>query len=164
MIIVDEQDNEIGIKSVAGHDDIYRVSALWLTNKSGEILLARRAYTKKHHPGKWGPAVAGTVEEGETYLSNIVKETEEELGLKFGEQDFILGPKYLSRETWTHWGQWFLVKKDIPLGEMSPEEDEVAEIRWFKPEDLEKELKSNPEEFLSGFTKNNWLELFKNEE
>ena len=31
-----------------------------------------RSFTKSHDPGKWGPAVAGTVEEGETY--NFLKE------------------------------------------------------------------------------------------
>ena len=84
IIIVDEDDNIIGSKErnsiVSG--DIYRVSALLIENSKGEILLAQRALTKKHDPGKWGPPVAGTVEEGETYESNIVKEAEEELGLK----------------------------------------------------------------------------------
>ena len=63
-------------------ESIYRVSSLWITNSKGEVLLARRAFNKKHDPGKWGPAVSGTVEEGETYESNIIKETEEELGIK----------------------------------------------------------------------------------
>lgn len=82
--IVNESDEVIAYKereSIAV-EDIYRVSALWVKNSKGESLLAQRAFTKKHSPGKWEPAVAGTVEEGEDYDSNIIKEIEEELGLK----------------------------------------------------------------------------------
>ena len=82
--VVNQQDEIIGYKekSLITTDDIYRVSALWITDTTGRILLAKRAFTKSRHPGLWGPAVAGTVEEGETYESNIIKEAEEEIGLK----------------------------------------------------------------------------------
>jgi len=85
IIIVDENDNPIGLKERGTLDydkDIYRVSALWITNSKGQILIARRALTKKQNPGKWGPGVAGTIDEGETYDSNIIKEAKEELGLQ----------------------------------------------------------------------------------
>ena len=79
--IVDENDNVI--KNIdAGEKkpgEISRVSALWVTSEEGEILLAQRAVTKKRDPGCWGPAVAGTVEEDETYEDNIIKEAEEEI-------------------------------------------------------------------------------------
>lgn len=84
IIIVDENDEIIKHKErgTLNQSDIYRVSALWIQNSKGEILLAQRSFNKKNHPGKWGPAVAGTNDEGETYESNIVKEAEEEIGLK----------------------------------------------------------------------------------
>ena len=83
-IIVNENDEIIGYKGkgTLEKSDIYRVSALWIQNSKGDILLAQRKLTKKHSPGKWGPAVAGTNDEGESYESNIIKETEEEIGLK----------------------------------------------------------------------------------
>lgn len=82
--IVDEEDNIIDYKERKKLDlkDIYRVSALWIENSKGEILLAQRSFNKKHHPGLWGPAVAGTVEKGESYEENISHEIEEELGIK----------------------------------------------------------------------------------
>lgn len=82
--IVNENDEYIGAKERSEIDhgtDIYRVSALWLINSLGQVLLAKRAATKDHSPGKWGPAVAGTVEESETYDENIRKEAKEEIGL-----------------------------------------------------------------------------------
>jgi isopentenyldiphosphate isomerase len=76
QVIVDESDNVIGakIRSDILPDDIYRVSCLWLRNPSGEVLLAQRSFDKKNDPGRWGPAVAGTVSENETYEENIRKE------------------------------------------------------------------------------------------
>ena len=79
--IVNEEDEIIKIidSTERMKGDIGRVSALWITNEKGEILLAQRSFTKKRDPGVWDPAVAGTVEEGETYEQNIIKEAEEEL-------------------------------------------------------------------------------------
>lgn len=75
--IVDENDKFVSNKERSEVDyksDIYRVSALWLTNSKGQTLLAKRAMVKDKDPGKWGPAVAGTIDEGETYDENIYKE------------------------------------------------------------------------------------------
>jgi len=52
--IVDEKDKIIGYKDrkEIQKEDIYRVSALWITNSKDEILLAQRAFSKSHDPGR----------------------------------------------------------------------------------------------------------------
>ena len=112
IVIVDEDDNVIGHKErgLVGRGDIYRVSALWITNSKGKILLARRALTKSHDPGKWGPAVAGTVEEGEDYRDNIVKEAGEEIGLRNIKPQ--TGPKIRIFGEHNYFDQWYLLKID----------------------------------------------------
>lgn len=59
IVIVDDNDIVIGLKdrSEIKSLDIYRVSALWVVNNEGDVLLAQRAFNKKNNPGKWGPAV-----------------------------------------------------------------------------------------------------------
>jgi len=81
--IVNEQDEIIKVVDIKDRKpgEICRITGLWLTDPEGNILLAQRAFNKKLSPGLWGPAAAGTVEEGETYESNIIKEAEEEIGL-----------------------------------------------------------------------------------
>ncbi|MBI5139214.1 NUDIX domain-containing protein, partial [Candidatus Nomurabacteria bacterium] len=113
-----------------------------------EILLARRAFSKTHDPGKWGPAVAGTVEEGETYESNIIKEAEEELGLK--DIKPILGEKLRKKTQWNYFVQQFHLILDKDISEFKIQENEVAEIKWFKIEELKKELQEHPDDFLKG--------------
>ena len=108
IIVVDENDNIIDNKPRDIVDEeglIYRFSALWIKNSKRESFLAKRAYTKTHHPGKWGPAVAGTVDEGESYEDNMIKEAEEELGLI--NIKLIKGPYGKSFGKYNHFTQWF---------------------------------------------------------
>lgn len=152
VIIVDENDNEIGAKKRAEmtKQDIYRVSALWITDAKGDVLLAKRSNEKSHDPGKWGPAIAGTVEEGESYDDNVVKETEEELGLHF--ESLPRGPKIEIFGEFHYFCQWYFMQIDKPLKKYRLQKSEVAEIRWFKKEELIQELKSQPELFLPSMT------------
>ena len=158
IIIVNDKDEVIGVKErgTLKENDIYRVSALWITNSKEEILLARRAYTKKHDPGQWGPAVAGTVDEGETYESNIVKEAEEELGLK--NIHFKKESKQKRFGKHKHFSQWFSTIVDQPIEAFKVQEEEVAEIKWFNKEELANYAKEHPEEFLEDIQL--WLAMF----
>src|SRR3989339_1888519 len=148
IIIVDKNDEVIGYKLRQNikPSDIYRVSALWLTNSRGDILLAQRAFDKKQHPGKWGPAVAGTLEKGETYDSNILKECAEELGLiNFS---FVKGPKTFYNSDYIHFTQWYIAILDKKIKDFDIQPEEVVKIRWFSKSDLEYQVKNNPENFL----------------
>jgi len=149
IIVVDEDDNVLGSKErelVDKENLRYRVSALWIKNSKNEILLARRAFTKTHDPGKWGPAAAGTVEEGETYESNIIKEAEEELGLK--EIKIKKAQKTKRDGKHRYFVQRFTSVVDIPISKFKFQKEEVAEVKWFSKEDIELQLKTHPEQFL----------------
>ena len=147
--IVNEQDEVIGYKDRTGLDyenNIYRVSALWLTNSKGEVLIAQRAMTKDRNPGKWGPAVAGTVEEGETYESNIEKEIKEEIGLT--DVKLKKGPKRSPVLKRNYFVQWFIATIDKDISEFRIQEDEVEKVAWIPLEKLIKDVKTNPSKYL----------------
>lgn len=157
--IVDSNDKVVEMKEreeINYETDIYRVSALWIINSQGKILLARRAFTKKQNPGKWGPAVAGTVDEGETYESNIIKETEEELGLKNISPEKAI--KEFEKGMYKHFTQWFILKlePDFDLKDLKIDEEEVAEIKWFSKQEIKDLMDSD--EVLNGMKK--WIDLF----
>lgn len=149
--IVDNDDNIITYKERAHLEatDIYRVSALWVTNSQWEILLAQRHKSKKHHPLKWWPAVAGTVEKDETYEQNILRETEEEIGISWIEPS--IWPKTQTKSGYLHFTQWFKVILDLPLSSFSIQSDEVETLRWITPEDLKKEFTDDPQNFVPSF-------------
>ncbi|MBR9704044.1 NUDIX domain-containing protein [Candidatus Pacearchaeota archaeon] len=159
IIIVDEKDNIIGNKprDVVDKQSLrYRVSALWIKNSKGESLLARRAYTKTHYPGRWGPAVSGTVEKGESYEENIIKETNEEIGLK--NIKLNIGSKVYVKGKYNHFTQWFTTIVDKPINHFKIQDEEVAEVKWFSKKELIKQINNNPKEFLKNMDK--YLKLF----
>jgi isopentenyl-diphosphate delta-isomerase len=151
--IVDENDNVIGAmaRSDITANDIYRVSSLWLRNGNGQVLLAKRALTKSHDPGKWGPAVAGTVEEGDDYLSTIQRETFEEIGLTGLE--FEPGPKRFSSGRWKHFSQKFFAVTDKDIGDMEIRKAEVAEVKWFDEASLMELIEKQPGLFIETMKK-----------
>ncbi|MEK7447259.1 MAG: NUDIX domain-containing protein [Patescibacteria group bacterium] len=152
IIVVDENDNEIGVKerSEITHDDIYRVSGLWLTNSRGEILLAQRSLKKDkaHDPGKWGPAVAGTVEDGETYEANIEKEIEEELGVK-GLDLKKTEKKFRDTGVRRYFVQVFTSILDRPAEDFIISKNEVEQVKWFSKAELRKWFQEKPDDFIS---------------
>lgn len=165
IIIVDKNDKIIGHKYRKGlidEKDIYRVTALWVTNSKGESLLAQRSFNKNNDPGKWGPAIAGTVDEGETYEDNIYKEVEEELGIK--DVKFEIGPKTSTLERpgakHLHFTQWFTVNIDKNIENFKIQEDEVEQIKWFSKKEILKINEKDSKFFLAGVK--NWIKLFLN--
>lgn len=156
--IVNEQDELIEYKDIDERKDgeICRVSALWVTNEKGDVLLAKRASTKKRDPGVWGPAVAGTVEEGETYESNIIKESAEEIGLI----NFIPKEERKMRRSTSHeyFCQWYSVEVNSEYT-FTRREDEVDEIKWFTKDEILKLFSENPNMFVPSFilTINNFI-------
>lgn len=147
--IVNEEDELIGVKERSEIDyatDIYRVSALWLTNSFGQALLAKRAATKDKDSSKWGPAVAGTIEEGETYEGNIYKEAEEEIGLTGVE--FTKTKKMYTDHPRKAFTQWFSGAVDREITGFTRQVEEVDELAWVDVAEMKQDLQSNSDKYI----------------
>lgn len=152
ITIVDEKDSELCAKErkYIKRNDIYRVSALWITDGSENILIAQRSLNKVHAPGQWGPAVEGTVDEGETYEFNILKEAEEETGLKLMNTDLKLGPKFFIKKPFkTRFHQFFMTTIDSKSQKFRIRKSEVRDIRWISAKDLKKDIKENHDKYVT---------------
>jgi 8-oxo-dGTP pyrophosphatase MutT (NUDIX family) len=149
IVIVDKTDTPIGLKTYKElrHTDVYRVSALWLTDKkTGDILLQQRKWNKHNDPGKWQCAVAGTVDEGETYEQNIVKETWEEIGLR--NIELSEGPKeFVDGETHKFFCQWFLSSVDRETITITIQESELEAVKWTNKNELVTDVMNHPENY-----------------
>lgn len=148
--IVDKNDNLIGVKDrrdINYEEEIYRVAALWLTNSKNETLIAKRSSQKDKDPGLWGMAVAGTLEEGETYESNIYKEAEEEIGLTGVK--FKTGPRIFNEYPRRFFCQWFLATCDWPLAKFKKQVEEVDKIKWIATDELKSDITNHPEKYVS---------------
>jgi len=159
IIVVDRDDEIINYKErgTLNPEDIYRVSALWITSREGSILLAKRSLNKELFPGCWGPAVSGTVEQEETYHSNIIKEAKEELGLlKIRPKK---GPKVrITSDEYNYFTQWFLLTLDKELGRLDINREEISRLRWFGRKELKRKVYKDPKEFTHAMKK--WIDIF----
>lgn len=152
--IVNEQDEVLECKEAKDRDpktEIARTSAIWLMNEIGEVLIAKRAKSKKLNPNLWSSSVTGVNEEGETYESNIIKEVKEELGFDLGEFSSLY--KELINDERVFFVQYFFAKisKDT---QFTLQDEEVEEVRWIAVSELEEWFKKSPADFIPVFKYN----------
>jgi isopentenyldiphosphate isomerase len=126
--------------------DIFRTASLWVVNSNGDVLLAQRKFNKKVDPGKWAEAVGGTVENDDSYLDTIVREAEEELGLKG--IDVKIGPKQFITTPCQYFVQWYTTCLDKNISEFKIQKEEVEQIAWTPIGQLNDELKTNPDKYI----------------
>lgn len=75
-------------------------------------------------------------------FSNIIKEAEEELGLKSIKPK--LGPK---TKIDNYFVQWYTLNIYKDISEFKIQENEVEEIKWFSIKEMKKYFYEHPEEF-----------------
>ena len=118
---------------------------IWIVNSKNEILVQKRASVKKSFPNYWDMPSAGHVAAGESSIEGVIRETEEELGLKTKKDDYIYVGEYICEKTWEI-GQIYLLKIDVEINELKLQKEEVDEVKWLSYEEFVKLLYS--EEFI----------------
>ncbi|HOO98048.1 MAG TPA: NUDIX domain-containing protein [Bacteroidales bacterium] len=117
---------------------LHPVVHLHLFNEKGDLYLQKRALSKDLLPGKWDTAVGGHMKPGESPGEALIREAEEELGLK--NFKFRLEKKYiwespLEREfVYSYSG----TSDETPA--INPEE--VEEGRFWKTEEIKMKIGS----------------------
>jgi isopentenyldiphosphate isomerase len=150
VVIVDKNDTPVTLKTYdeLQYEDIYRVSALWLEDiNTGDCLITQRKWSKHNDPGKWMAAASGTVDEGESYKENMVKEIEEEIGLT--NLELAKGPKeYVDNNQHKFFVQWFLAQVDMNKVSIKIQEEEVEAYLWVNKNELIKDVADNPNKYV----------------
>ena len=59
---------------------------VWICNDQGQYLMTQRSADKPRYPLYW-ECVGGAVQKGETSLQGALREVEEEIGLRFRQED-----------------------------------------------------------------------------
>ncbi len=113
---------------------------IWIINDNNEILVQKRAATKKKSPNKWDMPSAGHVVAGETVLEGAIRETFEELGVETIESDYKFMFEYIKDSSF-ELAQVYLVKKNISNFKL--QEDEVSEVKWLSFDEFKKLIYSD---------------------
>ena len=112
---------------------IQMVVHIEIFNEKGEIFLQKRSETKDLYPGLWDTAVGGHVSAGEKPEEAVIREAEEELGIKPDKLDFLF--KYIhenDNET-----EIAMLYKTVYNGPFYIDNDEVTEGRFYSVEEIE---------------------------
>jgi len=129
--------------------DWHRSVHCWLLNSKHELLLQKRASIRETNPGKWDISVAGHVPAGFTSIETVIKEAEEELGLRLVTADiehlFTIRQQsvhhdglYLNNE----FNDIYLVRCDLPANQFVLQEDEVEQVAWVPITELKSRIET----------------------
>ena len=106
-----------------------------IRNSKGEFLMQKRVVSKG---GDWG-VTGGHPKKDETPIEGIITEVKEELGLNFKKEDFIL---YDSGCDGKDCYKMYFVTKDINLDDITIQEEELTEVKWFTMDELKRMVKT----------------------
>ena len=106
-----------------------------IRNSKGEFLMQRRSVAKG---GDWG-VTGGHPKSGETPIEGIITEVKEELGLDFSNENFI---EYDSGCDGKDCYKMYFVTKDINISDITIQQEELSEVRWFTMDELKSMVKS----------------------
>ena len=135
--IVNDSDKVIGSASryeVHKRGLKHRSVHLLIFNKQGSVLLQKRSMEKDTFPGTWDSSVSGHVDSGEDYDESVIRESWEELGIKFEGVPEKIFKVDACKETDNEFS-W--VYRHLSSGPFSPNANEISEIKWFSKETLD---------------------------
>ena len=118
--------------------------AVFIINNKRQILLQKRAATKRFNPNKWG-LCAGHVDSGETLDDTALREVEEEIGVKLSINDLhvLEEMEVKKRETNSNLTRYYYVVCNIDNFIIQTEE--LSEVKWFDLDDVFEMIKNNDE-------------------
>ena len=154
VILVDEQDNEIGImEKMEAHvqGKLHRAISVFIFNTKGEMLLQQRAAHKYHSSLLWTNACCSHPRPRETAGAAAVRRLQEEMGMTcdLKEAFSFVYRAHLDKGLTEHeYDHVFTGTCDMaPIADA----DEVAAWKYISMEDLERDIASHPENYTEWF-------------
>ncbi len=155
VILVDELDHEIGVmdklEAHRGAGKLHRASSVFLFNAGGKLLIQQRSSKKIVGAGQWANTCCGNVRPGESYLECAQRRLHEELGISIGRDESLTRLQEITKFMYQtqcndEFSEYemdtvFVGKYD---GEVYPNPDEVAEVKWIDLKDLLRQIPLAP--------------------
>lgn len=168
--VVDENNNLTGIqedREIIHRDSLWhREVAIWIMNEKGEMLLQKRAPTRKQAPNKWA-ITAGHIDAGEEPLEVAKRETLEEIGLELKDDDLeflFLEKKEIKNNN--HFKYMYYAKTDKKISEFVIQKEELSELKYISLKEFEDIIERQDNEYV--FSKGSYISklisILKNKE
>lgn len=150
VVLVDEQNNDIGTApkdTVHTHDTpLHRGFSLFVFNTKGNVLVTRRAASKKTFPSVWTNTVCGHPGPGESTIDAAKRRLKDELGIENIEIQEVTPYRYRFAD------RNGIVENEIcPIliatfnGNPKPDIQEVNDWKWMEWKKLLEEIQIHPD-------------------
>jgi isopentenyl-diphosphate delta-isomerase len=162
LILVDEQDNEIGscekLDAHLGQGKLHRAFSVFLFNPAGELLIQQRSSQKMLWGGYWANSCCSHPRQGESTDDAALRRIEEELGI---ESELTYLYKFVYHAEFGDAGSEYencYVYAGHFDGEVHADPEEIQEWRFVTPDNLTEEISANSDRFTPWF-KLEWEEI-----
>ncbi len=162
LILVDDQDNEIGFRSKADcHDGdgvLHRAFSLFLFNDEGHLLLQQRSEQKRLWPGYWSNSCCSHPRRGESLSIATMRRLDDELNVAADLESiyhFTYQANFGEAGSENELCHVFLGNLG---GSVRPNDNEIESIRYVLADELDGELAESPGRFTPWF-KQEWRTL-----
>jgi isopentenyl-diphosphate delta-isomerase len=155
VVLVDEENNVLGyVGKLEAHKKalLHRAISVLIFNSKGEQLIQQRAWNKYHFAGIWSNTCCSHPRKDESFQHAAERRLFEELGIKtpLKEEFNFIYKVYDEKSGLTEW-EYDTVFTGVFDGPFEFNKEEVADVRWVTTEELEKDLKANPEKYSFWF-------------
>jgi len=138
---------------------LHRTAHVWLVKKKPggyDILLQKRSEEKDSFPGMYDTSSAGHIPAGDEPLPSALRELKEELGLEASPEDLKYAGTFRIQYEKEFHGHLFrdnevtrvyVYDKPVNIQDLTLQESEVSEVRWFDLDEVWNEIHRSRERF-----------------
>jgi len=155
VVLVDEQGNELGLMGkTEAHEKgiLHKAISVIIFNSKGEMLIQQRAFTKYHWAGIWSNTCCSHPRAGESFADAAQRRLKEELGITTPltkEFYFIYKAKDEKSGLTEHEYDWVFTGTFNEPFKFNTRE--INAIKWINKDELEKDMKANPDKYSFWF-------------
>ena len=154
LVLVDEHDNELGTDTRenchAGKGKRHRAYTVFLFH-DGKMLLQQRSPKKLLWPGAWDVSYTSHVYPGETYQQAAARKGIQELGAKVPQLEDVHSFVYFAPQGANAENEFCRVLIGEFDGNVTPNSEEMAAVRWATLEQVEEDLRTDPDSYTPWF-------------
>lgn len=150
VVLVDEHNRVLGAaEKLAAHaaGKLHRAFSIFVFNSEGQLLLQRRAQTKYHSGGLWSNTCCGHPRPGEATAEAARRRLREEMNFDCELRaafEFLYRAEFDNDLIEHEYDHVFVGEFD---GAFVPNESEVEDWKWAKPDELRRDVRERPEEY-----------------
>ena len=154
VILVDEQDNDIGVmEKIKAHQEglLHRAFSVFIFNHKDELLLQQRSLSKYHSAGLWTNTCCSHPRPNETVKDAANRRLFEEMGMSC---DLRIKTNFIYKTSFEnglieHELDYVLIGSTNQNPHINKEE--VENYKWMSIADIKKDIISNPNQYTSWF-------------